>query len=145
MARDEHSSLLVWSDSVEDFFRDIDIKLFMPVIYQFSLQARVFVPGRSFKLSLIGLYYPLNGVTNPQYKLLHFFTITFFNKEKALTFNRDRCCHLALCLQLIVFHYGQGINLPQKSTLQTHNSRVGSWPYPQIFEKAGKAFQIQTL
>jgi hypothetical protein len=24
---------------------------------------------------------------------------------KALAFNRDRCCHLALYLQLILFHY----------------------------------------
>jgi hypothetical protein len=54
---------------------------------------------------LIWLYHPLDGVTNPRYKLLHFSTITFFYKEKkALAFNRDRCCHLALCLQLILFH-----------------------------------------
>jgi len=53
----------------------------------------------------IGLYHLLDGVTNPQYKMLHFLTITFFYKEnKALAFNRDRCCYLALCLRLILFH-----------------------------------------
>ncbi len=54
----------------------------------------------------IGLHHPLDGVTNPEYKLLHFIQLTkFFGKEeKALAFNWDRCCHLALCLQLILFH-----------------------------------------
>ncbi len=48
---------------------------------------------------------PLDGVTNPKHKLLHFLTTKFFCKEnKALAFNRDRCCHLVLCLQLILFH-----------------------------------------
>jgi hypothetical protein len=28
-----------------------------------------------------------------------------FSKRKALAFYRDRCCHLALCLQLILFHF----------------------------------------
>jgi hypothetical protein len=44
----------------------------------------------------IGLHHPLDGVTNPEYKLLHFIQLNFFCKEKALAFNRDRCCHLAL-------------------------------------------------
>ncbi len=41
-----------------------------------------------------------------QYKLLCFITTKiFFGKEKnTLAFNRDRCCHLVLCLQLIPFH-----------------------------------------
>ncbi len=53
----------------------------------------------------IGLYHPLDGVGNPKYKLLHFLTTKLFCKEKkALAFNRDRCCHLALCLRLIHFH-----------------------------------------
>ncbi len=56
----------------------------------------------------IGLYIPPDGVTNPQYKLLHFSMITLFCKEKkTLAFNWDRCCHLALCLQLILFHFQQ--------------------------------------
>ncbi len=50
-----------------------------------------------------GLYRPLGGITNTKYKLLHF--LTFFCKErKALAFDWDRCCHLALCLLLILFH-----------------------------------------
>jgi hypothetical protein len=49
---------------------------------------------------LIGLYHPLDGVANPKYKLLHFVTTknTFCKEVKALPFNRDRCCHLGLCL-----------------------------------------------
>jgi hypothetical protein len=53
----------------------------------------------------MGLYHPLDGVTNPKYKLLRFLTTIFFHKQnEALAFNRDRCCHLVLCLQLILFH-----------------------------------------
>jgi hypothetical protein len=54
----------------------------------------------------IGLHHPLDGITNPEYKLLRFIQLTnFFCKEKkALAFNLDRCCHLALCLWLILFH-----------------------------------------
>ncbi len=54
----------------------------------------------------IGLHHPLGGVTNPEYKLLCFIQLSknFCKEKKALTFNRDRCCHLALCLQLILFH-----------------------------------------
>jgi hypothetical protein len=63
------------------------------------------------KLSLIGLHHPLDGVTSPEYKLLHFIHLTkFFCKEKkAKTFNWDRCCHRALCLWLILFHYNDWI------------------------------------
>jgi hypothetical protein len=51
----------------------------------------------------IGLHHPLDGVTNPKYKLLHFIQLTnLFCKEKALAFNWDTCCHLALCLWLIL-------------------------------------------
>ncbi len=55
----------------------------------------------------IGLYYPLDGVNNPKYKLSHFLTtkIKFCKEKKALAFNRDRCCHLSLCLQLILFYW----------------------------------------
>jgi hypothetical protein len=36
---------------------------------------------------VIGLYHPLNGVTNPKYKLLPFLTTIFVGKEKkALAF-----------------------------------------------------------
>jgi len=50
-------------------------------------------------LKLIGLCQPLDGVTNPKYKLKCFITtnIFFFEEKKALAFNRDRCRHLAFC------------------------------------------------
>jgi hypothetical protein len=56
---------------------------------------------------LMRLYHPLDGIANANNKLLRFLANKFFGgKEKrALTFNRDRCCHLALCLRLILFHY----------------------------------------
>jgi hypothetical protein len=53
----------------------------------------------------IGLYSPLSGITYPKYKLLCFLmTIFFYKQTKVPAFNRDRCRHLALCLQLILFH-----------------------------------------
>jgi hypothetical protein len=53
----------------------------------------------------MGVYHPLDGVTNLKYKLLYFLTPNKkISKRKALAFNRDRCCHLAICLQLILFH-----------------------------------------
>ncbi len=60
-------------------------------------------------LSIIGLHHPLDGVTNPKYKLMCFIQLTkFFCKEKkTLAFNQDRCCHLTLCLRLILFHFVQ--------------------------------------
>ncbi len=55
----------------------------------------------------MGLDHPLDGVTNPKYNLLHLLSTKKICKEKkALAFNQDRCCHLALCLQLILFHWG---------------------------------------
>ncbi len=32
-------------------------------------------------------------------------TIFFYKEKKALAFNWDRCCHLSICLQLILFHW----------------------------------------
>jgi hypothetical protein len=53
----------------------------------------------------IRLYHPLDGITNLKYKLLCFLTPCKKNsKRKTLAFNQDRCCQLALCLQLILFH-----------------------------------------
>jgi hypothetical protein len=52
------------------------------------------------------LCHPPDGSTSPKYKLLCFKTTKQICKEKnALAFNRDRCCHLVLCLWLIPFHY----------------------------------------
>jgi hypothetical protein len=45
------------------------------------------------------LYHPLDGITNPKHKLLHFLTdIDFYKEKNARALNQDRCCHLALCL-----------------------------------------------
>jgi hypothetical protein len=53
---------------------------------------------------IIGLYHPLDGISNPKYKQLPFLTNEFFYKKKKIqAFNRKRCCHLALCLWLILF------------------------------------------
>jgi hypothetical protein len=44
----------------------------------------------------MGLYHPLDGITNAKYKL-YFLTPNKKNsKRKALALNRDRCCHLAM-------------------------------------------------
>ncbi len=54
----------------------------------------------------MGLYHPLDGVTDLKYKLLYWLTPNKkISKRKALAFNQDRCCHLAICLQLILFHW----------------------------------------
>jgi hypothetical protein len=53
----------------------------------------------------MGVYRPPDGITNLKYKLLYFLTPNKKNsKRKALAFDRDRCCHLAICLWLILFH-----------------------------------------
>jgi hypothetical protein len=53
----------------------------------------------------IGHSHPLNGITNPKYKLLRFLTTNFFKEKKALFFNWDGCCHVALRSWLIIFHW----------------------------------------
>ncbi len=51
-----------------------------------------------------GLCHPLDSVTNLKYKLLYFLTPNKKkSKRKALAFNWDRCCRLAICLWLILF------------------------------------------
>jgi hypothetical protein len=57
-------------------------------------------------VSSMGLHHPLEGITNPKYKLLHFWAtkMKLYKEKKALALNRNRCCHLVLCLQLILFH-----------------------------------------
>ncbi len=52
------------------------------------------------------LCHPPDGSTSPKYKLLCFkHHNLFYQIQNALAFNRDICCHLALCLQLLPFHY----------------------------------------
>ncbi len=68
------------------------------------------------------LHHPLDGITNLKYKL-YFLTPNKKIKEK-LAFNRDRCCHLALCLWLILFHctcaghLGQGTLTKREGSIQ---------------------------
>ncbi len=60
----------------------------------------------------MGLYHPLDGVNILKYKLLYFLTRNKkISKRKALAFNRDRCCNLTICLQLILFHRARKFNL----------------------------------
>jgi hypothetical protein len=35
---------------------------------------------------LMGLYHPLDGITNPMYKLLHFLTTIFLQREEGTSF-----------------------------------------------------------
>ncbi len=56
---------------------------------------------------LIGLYHSLEGaVPIPSISCCVSKQLTFFYKQKkALAFDWERCCHLVLCLQLIIFHW----------------------------------------
>jgi len=49
---------------------------------------------KQYTFFLMRLCHPPDGSTSPKYRLLCF-----------IAFNRDRCCHLVLCLRLIPFHY----------------------------------------
>ncbi len=71
------------------------------------------VKKNSFHFHRMRLCHPPDGSTSPKYKLLCFIKTEKNCKEKnELAFNRDRCCHLVLCLRLIPFHYF--ITLPTK-------------------------------
>ncbi len=78
----------------------------------FSIKFSTCAFGGLAPSSQMRLCQPPDGNTNPKYKLLCFITTKKFCKEKnALAFNRDKCCHLVLCLQLIPFHcrnYNEG-------------------------------------
>jgi hypothetical protein len=69
------------------------------------------------------LCHPPDGSTCPKYKLLCFITTKkILHKKNALAFNRDRCCHLVLCLRLIPFHYTVQISLLYLEFLYYTNS-----------------------
>ncbi len=92
-------------------------------LHPFSAKFNIWYKVAAFT---IGLYHPLDRVTNPKYKLLHFLTTIFFYKEKkALAFNWDRCCHLAFCLQLILFHWITNCNSTQWGLVASSSSRRG--------------------
>jgi len=62
------------------------------------------------EIRIIGLYQPIDGITNLRYKLLCFLTPNKkISKRKALAFNRDRCCHLVPCFRLIHFHLNRSV------------------------------------
>ncbi len=64
------------------------------------------IANHKCSIPIIGLHHSPKGVTNLKYKLLSFLTHNKkISKRKVLAFNRDRCCHLALCLRLIIFHF----------------------------------------
>ncbi len=75
------------------------------VVMMNVVMLNVVAPVCEYQPSPIGLYHPLHGIINPKYKFLCFLTTNIFNEKKALAFNQDRCCHLVLCLQLILFHF----------------------------------------
>ncbi len=51
------------------------------------------------------LCHPPDGSTSPKYKLLCLYHLNlFYQIQAALAFNRDMCCYLVLCLQLLPFH-----------------------------------------
>ena len=75
----------------------------------------------------MGLYHPLNGDTNCKYKLLCFLTPNKkISNRKALAFNLDRCCHLALCLWLILFYCLWHFSCHYKLSLYKH-ALLDSW------------------
>ncbi len=69
----------------------IGIFLFLEGVSR-NIRSRII--GGNILVHQIGLHHPLDGITNPEYKLLHFIQLTIFRKKEALAFNRDRWCHL---------------------------------------------------
>ncbi len=66
----------------------------------------LFTSLTEFRAFEMRLCHPPDGSTTPKYKLLCFITTKNFCKEKnTLAFNRDKCCHLVLCLRLTPFHW----------------------------------------
>ncbi len=69
----------------------------------------------AFCLFLCWVYHFLYSYASKQVSVSHIYTgkvllvkvpaaIIFYKGNKVLAFNRNRCCHLSLCLQLILFH-----------------------------------------
>jgi len=46
----------------------------------------------------------------------------FYQIQNALSFNQDTCCHLALCLQLLPFHWTENVTIGHK--IWSWNQRV---------------------
>jgi hypothetical protein len=112
---DKYFTLVICRRNAKTF--DLNLPLLLPETMQhcFYWGARLSDYLKAYSISLkllwlkvlqtIRLCQQPDGDTSPKYKLLCFITTKKFCQEKnALAFNRDRCCHLVLCLQLIPFH-----------------------------------------
>ncbi len=86
------------------------------------------------------LYHAPKGITNPKNKFMHFLTVNFFCKEKkAQAFNRDRCCHLALCLHLILFHWSVKLTPGAIGRIRTHDFGIMSG----VFHHCASGFPME--
>jgi len=84
-----------------------------------------FHPSWIITIVWIGLYHPLDGITNLKFKLLCFLTPSKkISKRKVLAFNRDRSCHLMLCLQLILLLLHYSVNKRKNGGVVTFSSDV---------------------
>ncbi len=75
----------------------------------------------------MGHYHPIDGISNPKYKLLHFLTRNFLAKwrrHQLIHYNQDRCCLLALCLWLILLHYFKMLGLTKSKCKQIGKKTV---------------------
>ncbi len=100
--------------------------------------------------TLMGLYHPLDVVTNLKYKLLHFLTLhNNISKRKALAFNRDRCCHLVICLRLILFHsfvtYEWNLWQPNFSMGTILGCLIGLVPFVLFYREGGVGYEPMPL
>ncbi len=88
------------------------------------------------------LCHPPDGSTSPKYKLLCLILTKKICKEKnALAFNRDRCCHLVLCLWLIPFH----LHFRKKVRIDKILTQVASVGFLQTLQLITHTWKLQTL
>jgi hypothetical protein len=81
------------------------LSVIIPSVIVVSVILQIVLVLNFIVLSVMRFCQPPEGNTSPKYKLLCFITNNFFCKEKnSPAFNRDRCCHLVLCLPLIPLH-----------------------------------------
>jgi hypothetical protein len=97
--------LIKWRKTRQSRKLKSTIEMSKPICLSLSVKSMMIYAKSHFWAPVMRLCHPPDGSTRPKYKLLFFITTKFFCKEKnALAFNRDRCCHLVLCLRLIPFH-----------------------------------------
>ncbi len=78
-------SFLMLSVIIPSFFILSILKRLLCVIMQRYISFFYSFENESWKHP-IGLYHPLDGVTNPKYKLLHFLTTNFWKREEGTSF-----------------------------------------------------------